>query len=96
MPDCHLHPQFIKPYGIFLPVDHNPFATGAIFPLYKLSIFFRCLFAHKIVNDTQLASVTVASGTQDFIHHLCRYPDLPCIQGCNPILYLPYLLLNRR
>ena len=61
MPDCDLHPGFIKPDGIFPSIHLKTFAAFSILTLYKLRVFSRCLFTHKVIDDTQLASCPVSS-----------------------------------
>ena len=96
MTDSNLHSQFIKENGILRTIYHEPFRPGSILFLQKFYIFFRCLFAHVIVNDTELAFILVTSSSQHFIHHLCRNRNLSGIKCGSPFLYIPYLLLDSR
>ena len=60
MPYCNLQSRFIKPDRIFHAIDFKTFSTSSILPFYKLRIFFRCLFTHKIIDNTKLAFTSVS------------------------------------
>ena len=63
MPYCNLQSRFVKPDRIFHAIDFKALSTSPILPLHKLCIFFRCLFTHKIINNSKLAFTSVSPGS---------------------------------
>ena len=63
MPYCNLQSSFIKPDRILHTIDFKSLSTSPILPLHKLRIFLRCLFTHKIIDNTKLALASVSSGS---------------------------------
>ena len=96
MPHGNLHPQLVIPDRILFPVDHKANPACSILPTHKIRVFIRRLFNHKVINNPQMAPVTVAALSQHFVDHFRRDRRLPGVQSCLPFFYTTDLLFDRR
>ena len=92
----NLHPQFIKPDGIGLSVDHQSFAPGTILPSQKFRVFCLRPLHHVVKNNPLSAFVPVAAGTDDLIEYRSRNGCVPGKKSRRPFLKTADLLVYGR